>query len=57
MGQQERRLFLEIGTGKRLDIRDSISNEQAFADDYKQESRGTTDEKRNTWRRRCDAVC
>ena len=25
------------GTGKRLDIRDSISNEQAFADDYKQE--------------------
>ncbi len=25
------------GIGKRLDIRDSISNEQAFADDYKQE--------------------
>ncbi len=44
------------GTGKRLDIRDSISNEQAFADDYKQEV-GSTDEKRNTWRRRCDAVC
>jgi hypothetical protein len=25
------------GTGPRLDIRESISNEQAFADDYKQE--------------------